>query len=153
MHNDTSRKGTRTKICFAPVTILKASSKLQLFSCSSQGPGPAGNNRESRAEDGRCSGASIPSELLGLHPASPSTKPHPGTAPWTPLSQHSDTDRGQGDVPGFSQMEGAFPRHRLHFEAFQSWDLSGSRLCEQTIVSDWHWLFLSLFSHFLKSLT
>lgn len=46
MHNDTSRKGTRTKICFAPVTILKASSKIQLFSCSSQGPGPAGNDRE-----------------------------------------------------------------------------------------------------------
>lgn len=99
MQNDTSRKGTRTKICFAPVTILKASSKMQLFSCSSQGPGPAGNDRESRAEDGCCSGASITSELLGLHPASPSTKPHPGTAPWTPLSQHSDTDRGQGDIP------------------------------------------------------
>lgn len=94
-----------------------------------------------------------------LHPLhnSPQTNPHTGTAPRSHPSQPCDTARAQQGCPRArqsSQSDGvALPRHRLHFEATQGWELSCSRVCKQTIVFNCHWLFLSLFSHFLKSLT
>lgn len=163
MQNDTSRRGTRTnKICSAPLTIPKS---LQQNAAPQLAPEQQqllllrrdGEQRDSR--DGLCSGASLVSGLLGHNPHPPhvcqQTNPIVGTAPGLHLCQPCDTEPA-GDVPGQAEQAGdgvAFPRHRLHSEAAQGWQLSWSRLCKQTIVFNCHWLFLSLFSHFLKSLT
>lgn len=179
MQNDTSREGTSTNnICFAPSAIpkrLQQNGALQLASDKHvplvlQGMAERAEQRgKARMESALELLLSLGSELLGQDPSSPSTffqqtNHHTGTAPQIHLSQHPDTDIAhvysplqqgifQGKTEEVSQTEWAFPRHRLEFEAIHSWDLSRSRLCKQTVAFDCHWLFLSLFSHFLKSLT
>lgn len=156
--------------------FLKGSSKMELFSWPQTSMCPWSckewlreQSRKARMESALELLLSLGSELLGQDPSSPSTflqqtNHHTGTAPQIHLSQHPDTDIAhvysplqqgifQGKTEEVSQTEWAFPRHRLEFEAIHSWDLSHTRLCKQTVAFDCHWLFLSLFSHFLKSLT
>lgn len=85
----------------------------------------------------------------------PANKPCHSTdpAPRLHLCQPCGTQSLQGMFragQGRQGMERALPRARLPPEAAQGWELSPCRLC---IVCNCHWLFLSLFSHFLKSLT
>lgn len=149
------------KICSAPLTIAKSLQQNAVPQLAPDQQQPPVLQEGLRAEGWTAGMGSALELLLSLgslgtihHPFTipQQTNPLTGTAPWLHLWQPCDTQSQQG-CSRARQMDWALPRARLHSEAAQGWELSHCRLCKQTIVFNGHWLFLSLFSHFLKSLT
>lgn len=164
MQNDTSRRGKRAnKICSAPLTIPKSLQRNAALQLAAEQQQLLVLQEGLRAE-GQQGWALLWgfSYLWALPPWAPSitslTFPHQ-TNPPSPWTQPHGSISASPGAPracrgccragrgwrGLSPDPGCPLRQLL-----QGWELSPCRLC---IVCNCHWLFLSLFSHFLKSLT